>query len=177
MEETKMLTYTINGKDYGVCQLACGVSVLDPDTHEWVDCDLVSTSPEPAFIWEGTTVYLSRPKKVTIDEFNALAKEVNGEHWRYHELEDAFVCMVLTEGLTSLKFSVPMATGYLLYDPYKTATRICHITEKRYKIIRQYKIELECDNPEVGVMKSDSWYLSDFMHYLADGTITVMKSY
>lgn len=172
-----MLTYTINEKDYGVFWLANGASVFDFDTHTYVDCDLICTSPEPAFIWEGTTVYQSRPKKITCDEFNALAKEVKGERCRYHELEDLFVRMVLTEGITSLKFSVPMAKGFILYDRNKTVKKICHITERRYKIIDQYKIELECSNPEDGVMKRDSWYLSDFMYDLADGTATVMKSY
>jgi hypothetical protein len=172
-----MLTYDINGKDYTVCRLACGVSVLDVDTHEWVDCDFVRTSPEPAFIWEGTTVCLAQPKKITCDEFNALVEDVKGERCRYHELEDPFVRMILTEGITSLKFSVPMATGCLLYDRDKTVKKICHITERRYKIINQYKIELECSNPEDGVMKRDSWYISDFIDYLIDGTITVMKSY
>ena len=172
-----MLTYTINGKDYEVYRRVYGVSVLDVDTHTWVDCDFVSVIPEPAFIWEGTTVYLSQPKKITCDEFNAMIESVKGERCRYWELKEPFIRMILTEGITSLKFSVPMETGYLLYSRDKMVKKICHITERRYEIIKQYKIELECDNPEDGVRKSDSWYISDFVDYLADGIFTVMKSY
>ena len=172
-----MLTYTINGKDYTVSRFVNGVSVLDDDTNEWVDCKFVSRDPEPTFIWKGTTVSLAHPKKITCDEFNELVKSVKGEHWRYNELEDAFVRLVLTEGINSLKFSVPMATGWLLYSRDKTIRKIYHITERQYKIIDSYKIEFECDMPEEGVEKRRSWYLSDFMYELVRGDVTVMKSY
>ena len=177
------VTYTINGEDYNVEINQWGrtafVFTLNPYSRG-EECSIhYSNTPEAYFLYKGTKVYINDFKKCSFEEFyTQLEKARKHEYESPISITQLFLQMLLTEGVKTLKFSVP-----LFYDPllievegYETSKH-CHINDTILKInLSEHSwIEFEDDEPEDAVIKQRSFHIDRVVEHLLKGTIDIMK--
>lgn len=127
------------------------------------------------FVYDGQKVYKNEFVKVSFEDFMTSVKN-------HIAFDNEFITMLMSEGIDNIQLEVPMNTisgpfnfGVCFADAAEFKNKLCRITERKYKIEDNYKIEVEVIENDGITVAHRSFYTSDMVSFIRDGLIKVNR--